>query len=41
MNNLDQPIAVQSSLPPINLNAAGIDLGADRHWVSVPTGRKA
>jgi len=41
MSNLDQPIAVQSSLPPINLNAAGIDLGADRHWVSVPTGRSS
>ena len=39
MSNPDQPIAVQSSLPPINLNAAGIDLGADRHWVSIPTGR--
>ncbi|WP_317110614.1 IS110 family transposase [Chroococcidiopsis sp. SAG 2025] len=23
----------------INLNAAGIDIGADRHWVSVPVGR--
>jgi transposase len=27
------------ALPPINLNAAGIDIGADRHWVSVPKGR--
>lgn len=25
----------QVNLPLINLNAAGIDLGADRHWVSV------
>ena len=24
------------SLKPINLNAAGIDIGADSHWVSVP-----
>ncbi|MBW4638643.1 MAG: hypothetical protein KME05_10475 [Gloeocapsa sp. UFS-A4-WI-NPMV-4B04] len=23
----------------INLNAAGIDIGADRHWVSVPVDR--
>lgn len=23
----------------INLNAAGIDIGASRHWVSVPVGR--
>jgi transposase len=41
MSNADQPIAAQSSLPPINLNAAGIDIGADRHWVSVPTGRSS
>jgi transposase len=27
------------NLPLINPNAAGIDLGADRHWVSVPVGR--
>ncbi len=26
-------------LSQINLNAAGIDIGADRHWVSVPVGR--
>jgi transposase len=26
-------------LSQINLNAAGIDIGADRHWVSVPLGR--
>ena len=26
-------------LSPINPNAAGIDIGADRHWVSVPEGR--
>lgn len=26
-------------LPLINPNAAGIDIGADRHWVSVPVGR--
>ncbi len=25
-----------NSLKPINLNAAGIDIGADSHWVSVP-----
>jgi hypothetical protein len=29
----------QVNLPLINPNAAGIDLGADRHWVSVPVGR--
>jgi transposase len=28
-----------SKLPLINPNAAGIDIGADRHWVSVPVGR--
>ena len=27
------------SLKPINLNAAGIDIGADSHWVSVPQDR--
>jgi hypothetical protein len=27
------------NLPLINPNAAGIDIGADRHWVSVPVGR--
>ncbi|KST70326.1 IS110 family RNA-guided transposase [Mastigocoleus testarum] len=27
------------NLRQINLNAAGIDIGADRHWVSVPLGR--
>ncbi len=27
------------SLKPINLNAAGIDIGADSHWVSVPPDR--
>jgi transposase len=29
----------EMNLPLINPNAAGIDLGADRHWVSVPVGR--
>jgi len=28
-----------SSLEQINLNAAGIDIGADSHWVSVPADR--
>ena len=28
-----------ANLPLINPNAAGIDIGADRHWVSVPVGR--
>lgn len=28
-----------SSLPPINLNAAGIDIGGAEHWVSVPENR--
>ena len=27
------------SLKPINLNAAGIDIGADSHWVSLPADR--
>jgi hypothetical protein len=27
------------NLPLINCNAAGIDIGADTHWVSVPVGR--
>lgn len=27
------------NLPLINPNAGGIDIGADRHWVSVPVGR--
>ena len=31
--------ASHSELSTINLNAAGIDIGADRHWVSVPEGR--
>jgi len=26
-------------LSQINPNAAGIDIGADRHWVSIPVGR--
>jgi len=30
---------LDGSLSPINPNAAGIDIGADRHWVSVPVGR--
>ncbi len=29
----------QNLLSQINSNAAGIDIGADRHWVSVPMGR--
>lgn len=29
----------ERNLPLINPNAAGIDIGADRHWVSVPMGR--
>ena len=27
------------SLPPLNLNAAGIDIGATSHFVAVPPGR--
>jgi transposase len=34
-----QPRSPNSNLPLINLNAAGIDIGADRHWVSVPLDR--
>jgi len=30
---------LDGSLSLINPNAAGIDIGADRHWVSVPVGR--
>jgi transposase len=33
------PKSPSSNLPLINLNAAGIDIGADRHWVSVPVDR--
>lgn len=29
----------QVNLPLINSNAAGIELGADRHWISVPVDR--
>ena len=31
--------ASHPELSAINPNAAGIDIGADRHWVSVPKGR--
>lgn len=27
------------SLPPININAAGIDIGSEEHWVAVPKDR--
>lgn len=30
---------LDANLSQINLNAAGIDIGADKHWVSVPPGR--
>ncbi|WP_445214803.1 IS110 family transposase [Brasilonema sp. UFV-L1] len=33
------PSSHDASLSTINHNAAGIDIGADRHWVSVPAGR--
>ncbi|AFY31796.1 IS110 family transposase [Calothrix sp. PCC 7507] len=40
MKKQEQPIAAaQRDLPVINSNAAGIDIGADRHWVSVPVDR--
>jgi transposase len=40
MKKQEQPIAAdQRNLPVINPNAAGIDIGADRHWVSVPVDR--
>ncbi len=35
-----QPKSPSSNLPLINPNAAGIDIGADRHWVSVPVDRE-
>lgn len=38
-NKESQPKSPDSNLPLINPNAAGIDIGADRHWVSVPTDR--
>jgi hypothetical protein len=28
------PNSFNTNLPLININAAGIDIGADRHWVS-------
>ena len=40
MKKQEQPIAVDKrNLPMINPNAAGIDIGADRHWVSIPVDR--
>ena len=36
-NSSKQNVDADFSL--INLNAAGIDIGADRHWVSVPVER--
>ncbi len=40
MSQQEQPISTeQKNLPVINPNAAGIDIGADRHWVSVPVNR--
>lgn len=33
------PNSSNVNLPLINPNAAGIDIGADRHWVSVPLDR--
>jgi hypothetical protein len=36
-NSRKQNVDADFSL--INLNAAGIDIGADRHWVSVPVER--
>ena len=39
MSSSRSPEAVP--LPSIHPNAAGIDIGAERHWVSVPVGRDA
>ncbi len=40
MSQLNQPTRVAlENLPIIYPNAAGIDLGAERHWVCVPAGR--
>jgi transposase len=40
MKKQEKPIAAEpKNLPVINPNAAGIDIGADRHWVSVPVDR--
>src|SRR5690554_2186506 len=29
-----------AGLPPLNLNAAGIDVGDEEHWVAIPAGRE-
>lgn len=41
MSKQKKPIRqdLDANLSQINLNAAGIDIGADSHWVSVPVGR--
>jgi hypothetical protein len=39
MSKPKQPTPDEMNLPLINPNAAGIDIGADRHWVSVPVER--
>ncbi len=39
LRSAQSPSSHDASLSTINYNAAGIDIGADRHWVSVPTGR--
>jgi hypothetical protein len=33
------PFKNPEELAQINLNAAGIDIGASEHWVSIPAGR--
>jgi transposase len=38
-NRAKKPGLDTDLLSQINQNAAGIDIGADRHWVSVPVGR--
>jgi hypothetical protein len=37
----DQKAEGLEGLPPLNRNAAGIDVGSAAHYVAVPTGRAA
>jgi len=39
MTQPDVLTSPDSTLTAINPNAAGIDIGADRDWVSIPQGR--
>ena len=37
----NKKVDVTEGLPPLNLNAAGIDVGNAEHYVAVPPGRDA